>query len=277
MSAGLQFFSDPRHEANHLFSLTYDHYSDKLGGGLAWLYFHGLDGENNSGYTGAGLAFSKPVHKANRGQLMASANLNCFIYTEQLFGYAAERLTTDSDDYHQMNAEPFIKFNKLLPSAGLLWNSYKIQTGISFSVPFRLYYGMKPSVEYHSQFTSIIYFSGKFEGIMNGLLSKPYKAEPEITALLSGRNFAIRTGMKMEHTKNNFGLFILNNISGEMHGLAGLIGWNIKNIRINISGGCLYSVPFQNISINGEAFIGVVIPRIRLNESKPWEPSEKKF
>lgn len=277
MWTGVQFFSNSGQEANHLFSLTYDHYSEKLKGGVGWFFYQGIDGKNNSGFTGAGLAYAKSVYTSDAGNLIASANLNSFIYTKQLYGYTSERLATDSDDYKQINTDPFRKYNELLPRIGLVWSSSTIQTGISFSNPVRFFNGQKPTHDEYSDYISVFSISKKFEGIQQGLLSKPYMTEPEIVILLSDRQFVIRTGIKLEHTKNNFGLFLLNNISDEMHGLTGLIGWNIKNIKINFSGGCLYSLPLQTFSFNGEAFIGVVIPEIHFNEDKPWRPSEKLF
>lgn len=275
MSSGVQFMSNPGEEASHLFSFTYDHYSERLKGGLAWLFFQGLEGKNNSRKNGAGLAFSRPVFNSENGRLIASANLNCFIYTKQLYGYAAERLVTGND--HHTEAGPFRKFNELLPAAGLLWNSYSFRTGISFWLPFRFFNGRKPVQENYSEYTSVIYFAKNYEGVAHGLLSKPYNAEPEAVILITGRHFMARTGIKLENAKNNFGLFLLNNFSGELHGLTGLTGWNIKNIKINIAGGCLYSLPFKTFSMNGELFIGLTLPAIQLNEGKPWAPSGKLF
>jgi hypothetical protein len=272
MMSGVQFLINPLQQANHLFSLTYDNFSEKLKGGIAWLFFQGLDGENSSGYTGTGLTFAKSLYTSKNGQLITAANLNYLIFTKQLYGYAAERLVTENDNYHLNNTTPFLKYNELSPRAGLLWSSYGIRTGISLSVPFRFYNGQKTKNEDHPDYISVISFTKKLEGITRGLLSKPYSAEPEAVVILSDRHLITRAGIKLENTNNNAGLFILNDFSDELHGLAGIFGWNIKNIKISFTAGSLYSIPFQTISFYGEAFIGVSLRKIQFDKEKPWAP-----
>jgi hypothetical protein len=272
MLSGVQFLINPRQQAGHLFYLTYDNFSEKLKSGIAWLFFQGLEGEKSSGYTGTGLIFAKPVYAAKTSQITAAVNLNYSVFTKQIYGYAVERLVTDNDNYHLTNTTPFRKYNELLPRAGLLWSSYSICTGISLSVPFRFYNGQKNKYEDNAGYISVISFTKKIEGITRGLLSKPYSAEPEAVVILSDRDLIIRTGMKLENTNYNAGLFIMNNFSDEMHGLTGIFGWNIKNIKINFSAGSLYSIPSQTIFFYGEAFIGISIPKIQFDKEKPWAP-----
>lgn len=272
MLSGVQFLINPRQQASHCFSLTYDNFSERLKAGIAWLFFQGLDGENSSGYTGTGLTFTKPVYAAKTGQIIASANLNYFIFTKQIYKYAAERLVTENDDYHLTNTTPFRKYNEFSPRAGVLWSSYGIRTGISLSVPFRFHNGQQNKDEDYPDYISVISFTKKITGITHGLLSKPYSAEPEAVVIISDRDLITRAGIKLKNTNNNAGLFILNNFTDEMHGVTAIFGWDIKNIQISLTGGGLYSIPFRTITLYGEAFIGVSIPKIQFDKEKPWAP-----
>ena len=272
---GVQFYPGPRQEANYLFTLTYDHYSEKLKGGIGWLFYQGFDGENQSAFTGAGIIWAKPLYKGNRSSLIASVNLNNFIFTRQLYEYASAGLVADRYSSGLSEKRLFLKYYELSPRTGILWNWNNISTTISFSIPFRLYIKEKLPGRKVGGYQAVISLSKKNEGIIQGLLSKPYSTNPEITALLSGDHLIVRSGVKTENIKNNFGLFLINNIPGETHGVTGLAGKNIKNMKINISGGFFYSLPYQKITLCGEAFIGITIPDINHNKEKPWALSKK--
>lgn len=271
--SGLQYYVDPGQEAGHMFSFTFDYYSDKIKSGLAWYLYEGLNTSDNYNHTGGGFTWSKSVAEAKSGYIKAALNLNYFITTRQWYSYSLGKLNGNDANTLEATNKKFFQYNTFMPQIGLLWDSNDIQAGISFLKPFQYKNSLNSLKNENNELRSLIYISKSIKGKRQGLISKPYEASPEIAALLSDKNIFVRTGIRIELLKNNYGLFLQNNFEGDMHmhGLIALLGWNINNLKINITSGCLYSIPSNKVSFNGEAVIGVVIPHIHFSDNNPWK------
>jgi hypothetical protein len=270
MNTGLQFYSLSKKEHDHIYFMTYDSYSEKLRGGYAIYLFQGLSGKSNINNTGIGITFSKPVTIQSSGKIIPSFNINYLIASSQWFVYATDKFIAQNQ-----NNNIFLRHSTLLPNAGILYDGHSFRTGLSSYVPLQniFYYRNKKFKLLPINF--IFHYAKNITGTLGGLMSEPYKATPELSALFSEKTFLTCAGMRIELPDHIFGIFTQNNFTQQIHGISALAGWKINNLRINFSSGFSYSLPGKKAAFHGEATIGFMIPPATHEENDPWRPSKK--
>jgi len=267
----LQFNAQPENNLNNTWSATYDTWLEKMEGGLALKFHQGLTGELNTNTTGAGFYFSKPFEAGKNGQLIPSFGLSFYTANKQWFVHFIDRTNDKNLDHQSPPGEEFLRYSGTQPTIGLLWNSTSVEIGLTGIYNFYQNYGEEEMPE-QSPLHLVFHAVKKMKGNRKGLISQPLKTSPELTVIYAENLILSRVGVRMERTSHQFGAFAQNNFSDNIHGIGGVFGWKINNLRINFSAGGSNSIPAKKTGVFGEANIGLIIPYIQINEKNPWAP-----
>ena len=274
---GLLFNSLQENNLNNDFSLTYDTWSEKMKGGIAFYFHQGLSGEINTNTTGFGFTFSKPFETRKSSQLIPSFNLNTSFATKQWYVYFIDGLLDKVIEPPSMPGKEFPRYTILRPGFGLLWNSLSSEAGIAAWYSFYQNQVNDEETKELAPLHIVFHFTQKMQGRRKGLISEPVKTSPEFTVLYSKDLFISRVGLRMERTKHTFGVFAQNNFSDNYHGIGGVLGAKFRNFRLNIVTGGTYSIPENSPGFFGEASLELIIPYIHINKKNPWAPHPRLF
>jgi hypothetical protein len=274
--SSLQFNAQPENNLNNTWSATYDTWSEKMEGGLAFRLHQGLNGEFNTNTTGAGFFFSKPLEAGRNGQLVPSFGLSFHTATKQWFVHFIDRMIDKSFEHQSPPGEEFLRYSSIQPAVGFLWNSVVAEIGLSGFYSFYQNFG-EEELANRPPLHLVFHAVKKRRGNRRGLVSQPVKTSPELTVIYAENLVLSRIGFRAERTSHQFGIFAQNNFSDNIHGIGGVFGWKLNNLLINISAGGSYSIPHKKAGFFGEASLGLTIPYIHINEKNPWAPPTRSF
>lgn len=269
VQTGLFFMSQSKEDLNHVFYLTYDTYSEKLKGGVGYYFYQGLHGNLNTNETGVGFTYSKTLPTGKGKSFVPSFNINYKLATKQWFVQMLEPLAPPGQE--------LLRYNVILPKAGILWDSPSRQIGLSlaYSIHIELADAGEPSPPNFPEV--IFYYSQLIEGKQKGLISRPFEMTPEIVVLYSGEIFLTRALLQISDINNNYGLYIQNNFSNNLHGIGGIYGWNFSRFKLNLSAGSAYNFNTEGIAFFGEISLSLMLPYIHFDKKNPWSTPKKLF
>ena len=273
----LPFSAGPGQNLNHTFSFTYDKWSENLNGGLAFYFQQGLEGDLNTNITGIGFTISKPVTFGKTKQFIPSFNLNVKTATKQWFVHMIDGMLNKELEPPSPPGENVLRYNLVIPRVGLLWNSPSFELGLSTSYSIQQDLAEGENIQKVKPFQVLFHAVQKSKGKRRGLISQPFKATPELTILYSQEVLQTRAGFRVEQVDHVFGLFVQNNYMDNIHGLGTILGWRFNNFRINIAAGGAYSFSSSQTLFFGETSLGLVIPYVHSDKSKPWVPIKRPF
>ncbi len=274
--SSLQFNAQPENDWNNTWSVTYDTWSEKMEGGLAFKLQQGLTGELNTNTLGAGFYFSKPFEEGKNGQLIPSIGLSFHSAYKQWFVHFIDRTIDKSLEHQSPPGEEFPRHLEAQPTIGLLWNSVSAEISLSGFYSFYQNYGEEEMTE-QTPLYLIFHAVKKMSGTRKGLVSQPVKTSPELTVIYAENLILSRIGFRMERTTHQFGVYAQTNFSDNIHGMSGVFGWKLNNLRLNFSAGGSYSIPHKKSGFFGEVNIGLIIPYVHINKKNPWAPPPRSF
>ena len=274
--SNLLYSAEPDNGLKHLYSVTYDMWSETLKGGVAFYFYQGLEAGVNTNHTGTGFTFSKPILFGN-SEIIPSFNLNYYIFTKQWFVYVVDGFVDKTIDSYNLPGISLMRYNMLNPRVGLLLNSPHLFLGTSVSYSYQHNMVEETTLEQGNPFHILVHAAKKINGNENGLLFRPFKASPEAVVVYSDNLLISRVGIRMEQVDRLLGFYLLNNFTGKHHGISGIYGWKLENFRIALTLGGGYSIPANQTMFFGEVSLGLVIPYKIFNEENPWAPPVLSF
>jgi hypothetical protein len=269
--SSLQFNAQPENNLDNTWTVTYDTWLEKMEGGLALKFHQGLTGKLNTNTTGAGFYFSKPFDAGRNGQFIPSFGWSFYTATKQWFVHFIDRTIDKNFDHQSPPGEEFLRYSGTQPTIGLLWNSSSVEIGLTGIYSFYQNYG-EEEMPGQAPLHMVLHAVKKMSGTRNGLISQPVKTSPEFTVVYAENLILSRVGLRMERTGHQFGVFAQNNFSDNIHGIGGIYGWKVNNLRLNFSTGGSYSIPAKKAGFFVEVNLGLIIPYIHINEKNPWAP-----
>ena len=269
VQTGDYFMSESKENLNHVFYLTYDTYSEKLKGGVGYYFYQGLHGNVNTNETGFGFTYSKTLPTGAGRNFIPSFTINYKLATKQWFVQTMEPLSPPGKE--------LLRYNIILPRAGILWDLPGRQIGLSaaYSIHVEIADGGEPSPANSPEI--IFYYSQLIDGNQNGLISKPYEMTPEVVILYSGEIFLTRALLQVSDITHNYGFYIQNNFSSNLHGIGGIYGWNFSRFRLNLSAGSAYNFDTEKPAFFGEISLAMMLPYIHFDKKNPWSTPKKLF
>ena len=269
VQTGDYFMTETEADLNHVFYLTYDTYSEKLKGGLGYYFYQDLYGSQNINETGLGFTYSKPLSRGKGKRIIPSLNLNYKLATKQWFVQMMEPQIPPGKE--------LLRYNVFLPRAGILWDSPDWQIGLSGA--YFLHIGISEEGEPPPDNSPeiIVYISKLMDGKQKGLTSMPYEFVPEVIFSYSGNTFLTRSGFQVSSVKHNYGLFIQNNYSSNLHGAGGVFGWNFSRFKVNLVAGSAFHFDTEKIAFFGEVSLALKLPYSYFDQKNPWATPKKLF
>ena len=269
VQTGDYFMSESKEDLNHIFYLTYDTYSEKLKGGVGYYFFQGLHGNVNTNETGFGFTYSKTLPTGAGRNFIPSFTINYKLANKQWFVQTMEPLTPPGKE--------LLRYNIILPRAGILWDLPGRQIGLSaaYSIHVDIADGGEPPPPNSPEI--IFYYSQLIDGKQNGLISKPYEMTPEVIILYSGEIFLTRALLQISDITHNYGFYIQNNFSSNLHGIGGIYGWNFSRFRLNLSAGSAYNFDAGKVAFFGEISLSMMLPYSHFDKKNPWSTPKKLF
>ncbi len=273
---GLQFHSISEKEAYNEFRFTYDKYSNKLKGGLAYYFQQGLLGDLNINTTEFGFGISRHL-KVDEAVFIPSVNLNLQFASKQWFVNIMDFILAKEIEPPSPPGAQFSRYYKIKPRIGFLWDSPALQIGASAMFPFGKHVAEDENQTALNQPVFNLYITQKTRGKRRGLISEPFKALPEAALLYSGKTLLSRVGVRVEQTDIMYAFFIQNNFTENLHGAGASLGWKIENLQINFTAGMNLPVISDQFTVFGEATFSLTIPPSYYSEKNPWSPKKKLF
>jgi len=261
---------------NHELYLTYDKWSERLNGGTALYFYHGLEGKLNTNHTGIGYTYA-PQFGFKAGALTVALNLNYSFYTKQWLVFLVDEIVDKRNAPYEPPGIHFMRYNMFIPRVGFLWSTTKLVTGISTTYRNRHHLGQMKNLYDPEPFQLIFHISPMLSGNQNGLLSKPYRSIPELITMVSRQKFFTRLGIRLERINNILALYLQNDFKNELPGVAGLYGVKFKSLNFNFTVGTTYAIKEKSLSPFGEINLSLIIPHKVLKKANPWAPTKKIF
>ena len=273
---GLQFYSINRQQSFHEFSLTYDYYSPKLDGGIAYIFRQGLLGDVNINTTEAGIAISRNFDM-EKGLFIPAINIAVQGAGKQWYVHSIDRMLDKEFTPPAPPGHDFPRFFRVKPRIGFLWDSPFFQTGFSALFPFGKYITNEKGTRNLNEPEFILHLSRLSGGRKKGLVSKTFVTRPQLVLLYANKSLISRAELNMEEVNYTWSVFVQNNYSDNLHGLGGTFGWKIDKLHLNLSIGTGIPGITDAIPFFGEVSMEFIIPPFYFSEENPWKPKKKLF
>ena len=270
------FFIAPKSNEiiNHDFHITYDKWAEKLKGGVAWYFYHGLEGRLNTNHTGIGFTYA-PQYEIKKGNITTAINLNYSFYTKQWLVFVVDEVVDKENSPYEPPGLHFMRYNMLIPKIGILWSSEGLNSGISIAYRYRHHLRQMQNLNDPEPIQFILHVSPILNGNKKGLLSRPYRAIPELIMMISQETFFTRLGFRMEKINKNLEFFVQNDFRNDIAGVAGLYSLKFENLNISFTAGSTFSFDENELYPFGEISLGLIIPYKMINENYPWAPTPR--
>ena len=256
----------------NMFYSTFDTYSKKLKGGVAFSFMQGLIGHQNISTTEFGFSYTGFPVKLDYGSIRFSASLNYLLASKQWAVFFQDALI---NSYYSNPGKNFLRHDIFRPKVGalLIYDDY--------------YFGLNMGVDFFSRkngyalegdddvpMSVSLYFTKLKKGRRKGLYSRPFIFTPELIAYYSKHQKFARLNFNSKHTDKTIGVFIQGDFSHEIYAVGGTLGFKTKNSRFTLNAGAGIPELSKETAFFGEASISILVPHIHFRKYRPW--AEKK-
>lgn len=273
---GFQFNSFSEQKISNQYSLTYDYYSEKLEGGVAFYFQQELIGRLNINTVETGFTLNRQ-YKVNKGYFIPSLNINLQLANKQWYVQFIDQMLNKQFTPPSAPGYDFARYARIKPRAGIMWSSDFYKLGVSALVPIGKKITDEESEVSLNDPVLVFHVSRLSGGRKRGLVSKPYKSRPRIIVLYSKDAVISRAELNFEEVYQTYSFFVQNNFTGNQHAVGGSYGWKLENLRLNLAAGMRLPYISENVSFFGEISLQVVIPPFYYSEKNPWRPKKKLF
>ncbi|MCK3683367.1 type IX secretion system membrane protein PorP/SprF [Maribellus sp. YY47] len=259
----------------NLFYATYDTYSEKLKGGIAFSFQQGLIGSRNINTTEAGFSYTRFPKKTKNGNIRFSAGANILLATKQWWVQTLDQTLVEPGLEPNLPGREFMRYVLFKPQMGFLWDSEAVTLGMTVTVPLKMEMASDSLETADHPAGFVLYLSRKNEGYKNGLRSKPYVLIPELIVSYHADFFVSRFKLVAQHTSHTLGAFIQNDFTNNMHALGATIGYASNYTRIDLSAGTGIPGISDEIGFCVDLALRVTIPEMDYSRINPWAVKRK--
>ncbi|MFV0592499.1 MAG: type IX secretion system membrane protein PorP/SprF [Draconibacterium sp.] len=259
----------------NLFYATYDTYSDKLKGGIAFYFQQGLIGSRNISTTEAGFSYAGFPKKTKNGTFRLSAGGNLLFATKQWWVHTLDRMLMDQEAQPNLPGREFMRYAIFKPRVGFLWDTEMLTLGATACVPLKMDMAVDSLNSEGNPANFVIYLSKKSKGYKNGLRSKPFILIPEMIVSYNTDLFLGRFRVFARHTDYTIGAFLQSDFTNHIHTLGGTLGYASDYTRIDLSAGAGIPGISDEIGFCAEVALHITIPEIDYSRINPWGVKRK--
>ncbi|RIJ45943.1 type IX secretion system membrane protein PorP/SprF [Maribellus luteus] len=261
--------------AFNLFYATYDTYSDKLKGGIAFYFQQGLIGSRNISTTEFGFSYAGLPKKTKNGTIRLSAGGYILMATKQSWVHTLDRMLIDPETPSNLPGPEFMRYVIVKPRVGFLWDTEALTCGMTMSVPLKMDMASDSLDTKNNPVSLVLYLSKKNRGFKNGLRSKPFILTPELIVSYNTDLFLSRFRVFTQHTRHTLGAFLQSDFTNNVHTLGGTVGYASDYTRIDLSAGAGIPGISDEIGFCVELALRVTIPEVDYSRINPWAVKRK--
>ncbi len=269
---GNQYLLADSASSYNLFYATYDTYSDKLKGGIAFYFQQGIIGNRNISTTELGFAYAGIPKKTKSGMIRVGLNANLLVATKQKTVAVLDKVMLDAITPANPPGVYLFRYAYFKPRVSLLWDMQDLIWGVSFGSSLKKNFSDKEDLEIHKPFNASFYFSKTKNGFRKGLHSRPFNMNTEVMLYYTDEYLLGRLNVFTEFKKNTLGVFMNGNFKSEVYTVGGIGGLATGNFRFNLATGAAYCVATQKIGFTGELSLILKVPQFDYSKFNPWQP-----
>lgn len=270
------------------YTLVYDRYSPKLKGGTAFFFKQGLQAGTNVNTLELGFSFA-PRMKRFKGNFFPSLYLGYTKPAKHWFVYAWDewRKNIPDDEYEILPGRPYFRSDVYKLGGGMLFIKNQWQVGISG------YYGLTvkiniadttqtgitfqrikdPMVESSRlPYKILLHFSTRENMKSHGVLTRMKEISPQFILHYENGLFQAKSELRVTGQSFLYSVFMLNNISSNLHLLGGSAGYENENFRLVLSGGLGSTTSFNHLSFTGSLSLILKLPKENIKRIFPYKP-----
>ena len=270
---GNQFSQYDSISSYNLFYASYDTYSDKLKGGIAFFFQQGLIGSKNISTTELGFAYSGSPRKITNGTIRFAANTNFLLATKQWMLTILDKLAINELNNSNPPGSEFFRYIMLKPRLSLLMEVSSVTWGLSVGSGWKMDINTSDSDEKKAfPLNGSFYLAKNREGFHKGLHSRPFVINPELLIYYEPDYIFCRLNLYAELTNRSFGAFLQGDFSHQNYGAGGIIGFASDNLRLNLSAGAGVNGSTKKLGLTAELSLILRVSQIDYSKINPWEP-----
>jgi len=242
-------------------SFTYDQYSPKLHGGIAFFMKQGLHAEMNTNTIEMGVSYAlKTKHSGNN--FIPAVYLGYHKPVKHWFVYGFDEWRNNYEEYSNIPGKVFLRNDIYKFGASGILKLGRAWIGVSGCYGFQAKENEKKVSPYYP-FRLVAFYSQKLLENKNGVLSQKRTITPEIFLHYENGLFQVKSEILVENRRYVHSFFLQNNFSGNTHFAGGSFGLNSKDIQILFSNG----IGVQP-SLKKTVYCGILSFKLKL--PKPW-------
>lgn len=269
---GNQYILADSANSYNLFYATYDTYSDKLKGGIAFYFQQGLIGSKNISTTELGFAYAGIPKKTRSGMIRVGLNANFVLATKQWSVATLDGIMIDPYSETNPPGSDLFRYTIFKPRVSLLWDLPDLIWGVTLGSSLKINLSEEESQNNQMPFHASFYLGKNSEGYRKGLRSLPFVINPEIMIYYSDTYLLGRMNLYTEFLRNTLGIFLNGDFFNNVYSVGGIGGLASGNLRVNLAAGAAYSVSSQKIGFTGELSLILKVPQFDYSKNNPWQP-----
>ena len=256
----------------NLFYATYDTYSDKLKGGIAFYFQQGIIGSRNISTTELGFSYAGVAKKVKGGMIRYGLNANVLFATKQWSVATLDRLMVDPLTEPNPPGSDLFRYTFFKPRVSLLWDLPNLIWGVTLGSSLKVNLSEEEGPDNQLPFHASFFLTKNREGYRKGLHTLPFVINPEIMIYYSNDYLLGRLNLYTEFTKNTLGIFLNGDFLNNVYSVGGIGGIASGNLRVNLAAGAGYSVSSEKIGFIGELSLILKVPQFDYSKLNPWQP-----
>jgi len=254
------------------YTLVYDRYSPKLKGGTALFFKQGLQAGTNVNTLEFGFSFT-PHMKRFKGTFFPSLYLGYTKPVKQWFVYVWDewRKKIPEDAYEILPGRPYFRSDVYKLGGGMLFLKNQLQVGISG------YYGLQtnkdPMVKSSRlPYKILFHLSTRVNRKGNGVLTRLKEISPQLILHYENGLFQAKSELRVTGRPFLYSVFILNNISDNLHLLGGSAGFENDRFRLVFSGGIGSTTRLNPLAFNSSLSLVLKLSKENIKRIFPYKP-----
>ncbi|HPF51048.1 MAG TPA: type IX secretion system membrane protein PorP/SprF [Draconibacterium sp.] len=259
----------------NLFYATYDTYSEKLKGGIAFYFQQGLIGSRNISTTELGFAYAGIPKKTNTGVINFGFNTNILLATKQWIIAFTDKFTVDGRDTPNPPGTDLLRYSLIKPRVSFLWHMPDLVWGASLGSSLKINLSTEESSDKQFPFNASLYVAKNSEGFRKGLHSQPFVIIPELMIYYTDMYLLGRLNLYTEFTSSTLGVFLNGDFLNNEYSVGGIGGLASNNFRLNLALGTGYSVSANKVGFTGELSLILKVQQFDYSKINPWAPRLK--
>jgi hypothetical protein len=284
LSSSYSLFFKSKDSIFNEYTLVYDRYSPKLKGGTAFFFKQGLQSRTHVNTLEFGFSYA-PRMKRFQGTFFPSLYLGFTQPVKQWFVYAWDewRKNIPEDQYDVLPGRPYFRNSVYKLGGGMLLLKKQLQVGISG------YYGLTKTTDLDSAETVkivkdtnvvsslfpykiLLHFSTRINSSGNGVLIRSKEISPQLILQYENGLFQVKSELRVAGQSYLYSVFMLNNISSDLHIVGGSAGYKNDDFRLVLSGGMGSTTRLHSLAFSGSLSLILTLSTENIKRTFPYKP-----